>query len=152
MPVHLNKTNRWIKNLEVFIGEWNVEISSMSFRADKNEMVRGSARFEWFEQSFLIQRFEVPNSEFPAATFIIGPDDTSEQYCALYTDSRGVSRVYQMSLNEQAWNLWRTAPGFSQRFSAVFKNDKKQISAKWEKSVDGINWDHDFDLTYTRLK
>jgi hypothetical protein len=29
--------------------------------------------------------------------------------------------------------------------------DGSTITACWEKSSDGTNWEHDFDLTYTRV-
>ncbi len=35
------------------------------------------------------QHFEVPNSDFPRAIAIIGPDDAAKTYCMLYSDSRG---------------------------------------------------------------
>ena len=45
----------------------------------------------------------------------------------------------------------RDFPGFSRRFNGMFSDDNKVIAARWEKSSDGSNWEHDFDLTYTRV-
>ena len=56
-----------------------------------------------------------------------------------------------MSLRDGVWKLWRDAPGFSQRFEGRFSDDGKTISGRWEKSADGVQWEHDFDLTYTRV-
>jgi hypothetical protein len=84
-------------------------------------------------------------------TWIIGPDDAAGTYCVLHYDSRGVSRIYQMSLSDGVWKVWRDFPGFSQRFSGNFSEDGNTITASWEKSVDGSKWEHDFDLTYTKL-
>jgi hypothetical protein len=56
-----------------------------------------------------------------------------------------------MSFDHGAWKMWRDAPGFSQRFSATFSPDGNRIGGAWEKSSDGQHWEHDFDLTYTRL-
>lgn len=151
MSKHSKKTNPFLKLLAIFIGDWNVEASSMSFRANQSEIARGFVTFKWVKHCFLIQHFEIPNSEFPMATAVIGPDDTNENYCMLYSDSRGVSRVYQMSLNGHVWKLWRTSPDFSQRFTGVFSDNENVITAKWENSTDGINWEHDFDLIYTKL-
>ena len=135
------------------MGEWNVEITSMSFHADKTAVARGRTTFEWIENgAFLIQRSEVPNSDFPRSTSVIGPDDTVETYCMLYFDSRGVSRIYQMSLSGNDWRLWRDFPGFSQRFIATFSDDRNMITARWEKSSDGSNWELDFEETYIRVE
>jgi hypothetical protein len=71
-------------------------------------------------------------------------------YTALYFDDRGVSRIYQMSLEGRQWKEWRHAPGFSQRFAGTISADGNIISASWEKSSDGTTWQHDFNLTYKR--
>jgi hypothetical protein len=49
------------------------------------------------------------------------------------------------------WKLWRDSPGLSQRFIGTFSDDGNSISGHWEKSADGSNWEHDFDLTYTNV-
>lgn len=82
---------------------------------------------------------------------MIGADDAAETYCMVYFDSRGVSRIYQMTLSGDIWTIWREFPGFSQRFNGMFSDDNNVITARWEKSGDGLNWEHDFDLTYTRV-
>ena len=55
-----------------------------------------------------------------------------------------------MSLNEGTWKLWREAPGFHQRYTGVFSEDGNRIMGAWEKSADGSEWLHDFDLSYIR--
>jgi hypothetical protein len=84
-------------------------------------------------------------------TTIIGLDDSNEKFTQLYTDARGVHRLYQMSLDDGVWKLWRDTPGFSQRFKGTFSNDDKTITGSWEYSNDGSTWEHDFDLTYTKV-
>jgi hypothetical protein len=73
-----------------------------------------------------------------------------EEYTILHYDSRGVSRVYQMTFTDGAWRMWRDAPGFFQRFSGSLGADGNSIRGTWEKSVDGSAWEHDLDLVYTR--
>ena len=70
----------------------------------------------------------------------------------LYHDDRAVSRLYQMSLADGIWKMWRNSPGFSQRLEGQFNPAGDVITARWEKSVDGSTWEHDFDLTYTKIK
>jgi hypothetical protein len=99
----------------------------------------------------LIQHSEVSTSaDFPRSISVIGPDDAAETYGMLYFDSRGVSRIYQMSFSKGIWSLWRDFPGFSQRFHGTFNDDHNIITAYWEQSSDGANWQRDFDITYTR--
>ncbi len=81
-----------------------------------------------------------------------GGDDATGTYCLLQFDSRVVSRIYEMRLRDGVWTLWRDAPGFLQRFTGTFSGDGRTIRGRWEKSGDGSQWEHDFDLTYTKVR
>jgi hypothetical protein len=147
------KSNPALDQLALFIGEWNIEITSMSFDPDPSAVVRGHSSFAWLEGgAFLIQHSEISASDFPRSTAVMGPDDAAETYRMLYYDSRGVSRIYRMTFSGGIWTLWRDFPGFSQRFHGTFSEDGRIITAYWEKSGDGSNWERDFDLTYTKVR
>lgn len=149
----LSKINPSLERLGVLAGDWDVEVSNISSHPDPSVVMHGRSSFEWLGAgTFMLQRSEPPAPEFPRATTIIGPDDDTGTYCALYYDSRGVSRIYQMRLTDNTWTLWRDFPSFSQRFSGMISKDGNTIKARWEKSSDGSTWEHDFDLTYTRVK
>ena len=144
--------NAMLERLAAFIGEWNIEITSMSFHDDPSAVAYGHASFDWLEgRAFLIQRSEILAPDFPRSTAIIAPDDAAETYGMLYFDSRGVSRIYKMTFSGGIWTVWRDFPGFSQRFLGTFSDDGKIITARWEKSDDGSHWEHDFALTYTKV-
>ena len=147
----LFRSNPALDQLAPFIGEWSIEITNMSFDPDRSAIVRGHSSFDWLEGgAFLLQQSEIANPDFPRSTAVIGPDEGAETYRMLYYDSRGVSRIYRMSLSGGIWTLWRDFPGFSQRFNGEFSEDGSVITAYWEKSSDGSNWERDFDLTYTK--
>ena len=59
-----------------------------------------------------------------------------------------------MTFADKLWPLQRSAaaPDFSQRFTGTFDDDHNTIVGRWEISSDGSTWNHDFDLTYTRLR
>jgi hypothetical protein len=64
----------------------------------------------------------------------------------------GVSRIYRMSLKNDAWRIWRHTAEFTQRFEAQVDTGQGVINGHWEKSHDaGITWEHDFNVRYTRL-
>jgi hypothetical protein len=67
-----------------------------------------------------------------------------------YFDSRGVFRVYEVSIDDKAWRCWRDAPGFSQRFTGNFAEDGDSISGCWQLSRDDVHWDDDLRITYRR--
>ena len=136
------EANPELKNLARLVGKWEVELI---FPADPANKVQAQATFDWLEgESFVIEHFG-------SSVWIIGPDDTTETYSVLYHDERGVSRVYEMSLQGDTWKIWRNAPGFAQRFEGKLIEADRTITAHWEKSSDGSTWEHDFDLIYTRV-
>lgn len=138
----MESTPAALENLGRLVGKWDVELI---FPADPSNKIQGQAAFDWLEGgAFVIEHFGT-------SVWIIGPDDSIETYYVLYHDERGVSRMYQMSLSGGIWKLWRNAPGFSQRFEGKFSEDDNTITAHWEKSFDGSTWEHDFNLTYTRV-
>jgi hypothetical protein len=143
--------------LKVLVGEWELQASV----GGQPIPGRGRTAFAWLEGgAFLVQHADVEpevapaewvaDSPFPVTT-IIGLDDSTEQFCMLWADARGVFRVYQMSLRDGVWKLWRDAPGFFQRFKATFGDDGNTITGRWEKSGDGSNWEPDLELTYTKV-
>jgi hypothetical protein len=109
----------------------------------------GKASFEWLDGGFfVIQRWEVGIAEAPNGIAILGADASNGELVQHYYDSRGVARVYGMSMENGVWKLWRDGDDFSQRFSAEIGEDT--ISGAWEIALDGKTWEHDFDLVYTR--
>ena len=141
--------NPVLERLNALVGEWTVEGAVPS---DPRGVVRGRVAFEWLAGgTFLVQRWEVAHPAFPDGIAIIGPEASPGAYRQHYFDSRGVFRVYEMSLRDDVWKLWRDSPGFSQRFTGTFGDDGKKIMGRWEKSSDGSNWEHDFDLTYVKV-
>jgi hypothetical protein len=140
-------SNPVLARLEAFVGTWQWEAV-----VGGQPIGRGPTVLAWQEGgAFLVEHAGAEQPEFPSSTAIIGCDDTTETYCMIQVDSRGISRIYQMSLRDGVWKLWRDAPDFSQRFMGTFSNDGTTISGRWEKSADGVQWELDFDLTYTRV-
>jgi hypothetical protein len=88
----------------------------------------------------------------PAASWVIGRDESSDDFSAFYFDNRAVSRIYGMSLKDRVWKLWRTTPESSQRFEAGISDDGQTITGAWQKSLDGDVWEHDFNLKYTKRR
>jgi len=145
-----NNINPALQDIKGFIGTWEMELSNASFLPDPKTIIKGTAIFEWFEGGdFLILR-QGTKKKAPWATWFIGHDEDSRNYTVLYLDDRQSSRVYEMSFEDGIWKIWRTSPGFAQRFTGTISDDKKTITGYWEKSTDGKRWDHDFDLKYKK--
>ena len=149
-------SNPVLARLDRLVGEWETEV-----RRDGRTFGGGLVTFDWQEGgAFLVQRASVDDlSAAPTAwaenaprwsEWVIGLDDSDEEFTVLYADSRAVYRVYRMTLRDGVWTMWRDAPGFSQRFAGTF-DDRETIVATWEQSDDGVDWELDFDVTYERI-
>ena len=115
------------------------------------EPVHGQTTFGWIEGgAFLIMHSQIDEPGIPSGTAIFGSDDALGTFSMLYFDERGVSRKYEVSLNDMIWTWWRHAPGFSQRFTGTISEDGRTIVGKGEICKDDSTWEPDLDLTYTR--
>jgi len=150
MQTDQSARRRALERLEAFVGEWTEQV-------DFPDAPPGRTVFEWLlGGEYLFQRSEIPHPDFPDSISIIAVDPDGEAYTQHYFDSRGVVRVYAMALSDGRWTLVRDAPDFtpldfSQRFRGTFAADGNTIHGAWELSNDGVNWEHDFDLTYTKI-
>jgi hypothetical protein len=138
------------ERLEALVGEWALEAGPPGGPAWPGE---ARVTFEWLDGApLLIERWQVDLPEAPDGVAVIGCDGTSAAYYQLYTDERDVQRVYEMSLGDGVWKLWREGEPFSQRFTGTFSEDGDTITGRWEIAEDGTTWRTDFDLTYTRVR
>lgn len=90
--------------------------------------------------------------EAPDAITIKGCDAANGTYHQLYSDDRGVCRVYEMSIDDREWRLWREGASFAQRFSGRFEDGGDTIAGRWEKAEDGTSYETDFELIYRRVR
>jgi hypothetical protein len=138
-----------LKELERLVGEWAVEATPPG-----GPPWPGEARitFEWHDSgAHLVERSTVEMPEAPNAISIIGCDAANGTYYQLYSDDRGVCRVYEMSIDAGGWRLWREGEPFPQRFAGSFEDAGKTIVARWEKTEDGENYETDFDLVFRKV-
>jgi hypothetical protein len=136
-------TRERLEALEALVGDWVL--------GDPAAPV-GRVGFSWLAgRRFLIERWSVDIPEAPDGIAIIGEDPAGGGFLQHYFDSRGIARVYGMSLEGGVWKLWRDGDDFSQRFSGTLSEDGSTISGAWEIAYDGSTWEHDFDLVYTRV-
>jgi hypothetical protein len=143
------------ERLAAFVGEWDVEATF------PGAPPAGAIRtvFEWtLGGAVLMQRTEIPEPpEAPDNLLLYEPDADGDAYVQHYFDSRGIARVYAMTLADGVWTLRRDAPDFTpldfaQRFEGRFGEAGSTIRGRWELSHDGgATWEHDFDLTYTKV-
>jgi hypothetical protein len=146
-PVSLDRLN-------VLVGRWETKATFKAgfFGTGSPEITsRGRVTFNWLDgQFFLTQRFVNDDPAVPSGITIIGMSEHRDTFAQHYYDSRGVARVYQMTLEGREWKLWREEPGFWQRYTGAISEDGTTITGAWEASANGREWRHDFDLTYIK--
>jgi hypothetical protein len=139
--------------LDVLVGEWTIRVDPPA-EWGVTELPEARCTIEWtLDGAYLLQRSHAPDP-VPDSTSLIAVD--GDGYRQHYFDSRGVTRLYRMTLADGVWTLRRTEPDFSplefaQRFTGAFAPDGRSIDARWEVSRDGgARWELDFALHYTR--
>ena len=152
-----------LEHLNRLIGTWTTEAAHPSL---PGLVVHGTAAVEWLEgERFLIVRYRNEHADFPDSISVIGFTDQDRvdnaspenamsppdsRLTMHYFDSRGVSRVCEVTVDDRQWRIWRNAPGFSQRFTGTFSDGGDTIEGLWQLSRDDITWDDDLEITYRR--
>jgi hypothetical protein len=152
-----------LKHLNRLVGTWTTEATHPAM---PGVVVHGTVLIEWLEgERFLIHRARTDHPDFPDSISVIGlvdrdrvdgqsgkvPAADAESGLRMhYFDSRGVFRVYEVGMDDEAWRCWRDAPGFSQRFAGVFTDGGNTISGTWQLCDDDAHWADDLRITYRR--
>ena len=149
------KPNPTLAKYAFLIGEWETEVFNAPW-LESGEILKGVARFEWFEnESFIIMHSESFLEDGkpgpPKAVGVISCDDYSGQCKLLYYDDRGVSRIYETGFEEGILKHWRDVPDFPQRFEGKLSTDGTRIEAAWHNAENGGEWEKDFDIRYLRM-
>src|SRR5262245_21543061 len=154
-----------LAQLNRLVGTWTIDVTHPAF---PGVVAHGTADVEWLKgERFLIHRARNDHPDFPDSVSIIvmtgrdrienqsnrdPPGATQSSLCMHYFDSRGVSRVYDASIDDKGWWLWRDAPGFSQRFTGTFVDGGETIDGHWQLCEDSVNWNNDLQITYRRRR
>ena len=147
-----------LQRLGALVGEWTTESTHPAL---PGTVVRGRASFEWLEgRKFLIWRERADHPDFPEGITIIGFTDGLRAHSF---DSRGVYRVVETRISEEAWQLdmareqqsdtafAKASQGFSARFVGTFADGGNTIVGRVQLSHDDENWEDDLQTTYRRV-
>ena len=132
--------------LEVLVGKWTAE----AVDPRSGEPIRGTMTVEWLEGGgYLVQRTTLENPVFPRTLSMFGPDRAG-RIVQHYFDSRGVARIYDVSLEDGVLTLSRDDEDMAQRYTGRLSGDGSAIEGAWERTGEDRAWMHDFALTFRR--
>jgi hypothetical protein len=146
----MEETNPSIQALSALVGEWETEATHPMY---PSTVVRGRSAFEWLEgERFLIARAQSNHPDFPDSISIIGDTGSLRMH---YFDSRGIARIYELTVDGQVWTFSRTAPDFSplnfkQRLTWTLSDDGQTIRGTSQICRDDETWKDDLQITYRR--
>ena len=139
------------------VGAWTTEATHPEL---PGTTVSGTAEVQWLEgECFLIFRAHNDHPDFPDSISIIGDTHGLQWH---YFDSRGVHRIYELSVTDDGWEIardaagrdtpeiGRDAPGFSQRLTLTFGDDDSTMAGRSRISFDDKTWQDDLQITYRR--
>ena len=152
-----------LEPLNRLVGTWTTEARHPAM---PGVVVYGTVIVEWLEgERFLLHRANSDHPDFPDSISIIGmtgsdrvdpsqravtPAAGDSELQMHYYDSRGVFRVYVVSIDDTSWQIWRDAPGFSQRFTGTVADGGDTIVGRWQLNRDDHRWENDLEITYRR--
>jgi hypothetical protein len=138
------------------VGQWTTEATHPAL---PGPVISGSAQVEWLEgKKFLIYRTQYDHPDLPDAISIIGDTDGLQMH---YFDTRGVHRVYELSVTDDGWvmSMDRNSPArsfassdapFSQRMTYTFDHADQKMSGQGQLSHDDVTWEDDLTITCRR--
>ncbi len=114
--------------------------------------LHGEATFAWMEGgAFLSMHTRVDEPQIPSGIAYVGSDDALGAFHMLYFDERGVSRKYDVTIDDRVLSWSREAPGFSQRFTITGAPDGRSMRGEGAMRRDERAWEPDLAMTYTRV-
>jgi hypothetical protein len=146
----IEAANASLQALSTAVGEWTTEATHPML---PSTVAHGRSTFEWLEgERFLIARARSDHPDFPDSISIIGDTGGLRMH---YFDSRGVARIYELTLDGRVWTFGRTAPDFSplnfkQRLTWTFSDDGRTIRGTSRICEDDKTWEDDLQITYRR--
>jgi hypothetical protein len=112
-----------------------------------SEPVTGRQRYERvLDGAFVLQHWTYYHPDFPDAMALLSDDRYH------YFDVRGITRVFELEVDDAGWSMIRLDEDFSQRSTARFRGPDVMESTGEMSHDNGVTWQPDFTMTYQRVE
>jgi Protein of unknown function (DUF1579) len=121
------------ERLSACIGDWHA-----TGKLGANGVMRCLESYSWLPGEFFIEyRFDRDvGGNKHAGAGLIGYDEARDRYFAFFVDNMGYARTYEMTIEGPTWTL----TGKWERATITFEPHRNRMSAHWEHSSDGREW------------
>jgi len=96
--------------------------------------------------AFVLQHWTYYHPDFPDAMALLSDDRYH------YFDVRGITRVFELEVDNAGWSMIRLDEDFSQRSSARFRGPDVMESTGEMSYDNGVTWQPDFTMNYQRVE
>jgi hypothetical protein len=129
-------------SLDRLLGTWTITMHHVALA----EPVVGHQRYQRvLAGAFVRLDWTYDHPEFPDAIAML------DERTVHYFDVRGVTRLFDLEIDDSGWSMVRRDADFWQRSSARFSGPDG-MEGTGENSYDGgATWQHDFSVSYARL-
>ena len=140
--------NPALHEFSALVGEWTTTGTHPHL---PGTIFHGRTSFQWHEGgAFMVMHSEIDEPGIPSGIAIFGSDNETRKYFMIYFDERGISRKYDVTMNDNILEWQRVDTKISQLFTIAIGGDGHKMTGKGEMSRDGKPWEPDLNLTYTR--
>lgn len=128
-------------SLDRVLGTWKFSMQHVAMA----EPVAGEHRYERvLEGAFILLHSTYEHPEFPDAIALL-----DENECH-YFDVRGVTRTFDLEVDDSGWSMIRRDLDFWQRSTTRFLGPDAMEGTGENSLDDGATWQHDYSISYTR--
>ncbi len=129
--------------LDRLLGTWEFTM----YHSAMSEPVTGRQRYERvLDGAFVLQHWTYDHPDFPDAIALLADDRYH------YFDVRGITRVFELEVDDAGWSMIRLDMDFSQRYTARFRGPDFMESTGEMSHDNGVTWQPDFTMTYQRVE
>jgi hypothetical protein len=127
--------------LDQLVGTWDVTFD----HTQMPELVSGTSQFERvLDGKFVMSRSAMEHPDVPDAISMMSGDRS------YYFDTRGVVRIYEIDLTDDAWTLTLVGDDFSQKIVNRLTSPDTVETDGYLSDDRGANWEPDFTATMHR--
>ena len=127
--------------LDRLLGTWDITMHHVAM----TEPVTGRQHYEpVLADAFVMLRWTYEHPDFPDAIALL--DDST----CHYFDVRGVTRLFELTLDASGWSMIRRDRDFWQRSAGRFVGPDLMEGTGENSHDGGVTWEHDYALSYVR--